>query len=57
MSEDDLEELRTRSDELQTRIAKECCVLYDGAEITGTVPIKIMAIPSSVSWVGHCSVL
>ena len=32
MSEDDLEVLRTRSDELQTRIAKECCVLYDGAE-------------------------
>ena len=32
MGEDDLEVLRTRSDELQTRIAKECCVLYDGAE-------------------------
>ena len=32
MSEDDLEVLRARSDELQTRIAKECCVLYDGAE-------------------------
>ena len=32
MSVDDLEVLRTRSDELQTRIAKECCVLYDGAE-------------------------
>ena len=32
MSEDDLEVLQTRSAELQARIAKECCVLYDGAE-------------------------
>ena len=32
MSEDDLEVLRTRSAELQMRIAKECSVLYDGAE-------------------------
>ena len=32
MRRDGEEMLQTRSTELQIRIAKECCLLYDGAE-------------------------